>query len=186
MLSVYAKTVKMTFLSFDVDHRKPVYARSGWEIPQLEYSDFTYHVQSQTATAVQRRTDSVISSLKNGKIRKVRSLSPHMYNCVGMIFSSRRAWIEVNHIYDVLRNDGYLRVLFGQIDVGDVVIYLKNGSPEHVGVITSIVRKQGAVQDIGVLSKWGKDGEIEHSLYVVPERFGDPIEYWSEKVSNVT
>lgn len=44
----------------------------------------------------------------NGKTNlKIRSVSEYPYNCVGMVFCSRRASVDIKHIYDILTQDGY-------------------------------------------------------------------------------
>jgi hypothetical protein len=48
-------------------------------------------------------------------------------------------------------------------DAGEVVIYLRNGSPVHAGLITG---KR-------VRSKWGIGGLWEHNLCEVPRFYGD-------------
>ena len=108
-----------------------------------------------------------------------------MYNCVGMVFASRRAWIETNHLYELLRQDGYNRVAERDIVPGDVVLYTKNVVPIHVGLVIYIGRVASNLEDLIVLSKWGKEAEILHQVDVVPEAYGKPTEFWSERVRNV-
>ena len=169
-------------LAWEKDSRKPVYARSRWEIPQLDFPEYVRQLRWQTEPLVRNRTDTLLKVLekKNKRITRVRSVSPYMYNCVGMIFSSRRAWIEIDFIHDILWRDGYSEIPKDHLDVGDVVIYFRE-KPEHVGLVTFVPRHKSDHNGVRVLSKWGKDGEIEHFLDVVPERFGRPTEYWSEK-----
>ncbi len=173
----------MTLLPFDDDPRKPVYARSGWEITLPAYAEYLALTEYQTEGDIQRRTDSVINTLagKNKRILNVRSISPYLYNCVGMVFACRRAWIHIDEIYNILRNDGYVEISFSHVESGDIVVYTRNGKPEHVGLVTFVRRNRITIDSVSVLSKWGKDGEIEHYLNSVPEIFGQPAEFWSEK-----
>ena len=177
----------MVTLPWEPDRRKPVYARSGWQIPLPELREFIQLREYQTEPHVRRRTNVLLGAMekKDKKVLGVRSVSPHMYNCVGMIFSSRRAWIHIDEIYDILTHDGYNEIRFNRIEVGDVVVYTEKRNPEHVGLITHVGRRKGEIENVRVLSKWGKEGEIEHYLNVVPERFGQPSEFWSERVSYV-
>lgn len=170
-------------LPWESDVRKPVYTRSGWKIPQLEFAEYLEQVKGQTKPLVRNRTATLLKALERKKksIITVRSISPHMYNCVGMIFSSRRAWIEIDYLHDILLQDGFTKIPKPRLDVGDVVVYSRS-EPEHVGLVTYVPRDKSDIEGIRVLSKWGKDGEIEHLLDVVPERFGQPSEFWSEKV----
>ena len=173
----------MTLLPFEDDPRKPVFARSGWEITLPPYAEYLALSEYQTENDIQRRTNFMIGVLagKNKRILNVRSVSSYLYNCVGMIFAFRRAWIHIDEIYGILGNDGYRRIALTLVESGDIVVYTRNGKPEHVGLVTYVSRQQGTVDHVRVLSKWGKDGEIEHHLNSVPEIFGQPAEFWSEK-----
>ncbi len=104
----------MTLLIFDNDTRKPIYARSGALIPQANHSDVLNASIGQTTEAVKRRTDYLLGVMsKKGKRNcVVRSFSSYLYNCVGMIFASRRAWIEINEIYHIFREDGYRKIKY--------------------------------------------------------------------------
>lgn len=163
---------------------KPIYARSGWEIPQPSLTEINIESRNQSLADVRRRTDlDMIERGKNNKSElKIRSLSPYMYNCVGMIFSHRRAWIDIDHIYDILREDGYNKISIHQVSVGDVVVYRYFGEPSHVALITDVHRGLGNIITIKVISKWGKDGEMEHLAENVLVNCGEPTEYYSEKI----
>ena len=177
----------MTLLPFEIDPRMPVYARSGWEIPQLQWREVIYHSLMQTETFVGQRTDSLLSDMarKSKRIERVRSVSPYFYNCVGMIFANRRAWIEIEELGDIFREDGYTRITFQQLEIGDIVTYAYNGALEHVGLVTHVERLEDGVAGVTVLSKWGKDAEIIHPIGVVPARFGTPSDFWSERIPHV-
>lgn len=171
-------------LAWERDGRSPVFARSNWEIPQLDFAEYVRQSRWQTEALVRNRASATLKALekKNKRIMSVRSVSPYMYNCVGMIFSSRRAWIEIDHLHDILCKDGYAKISKENLDVGDVVVHTRV-KPEHVGLVTYVPRLESDDKRIRVLSKWGADGEIEHFIDVVPEGFGKPSEYWSEKSS---
>ena len=112
---------------------------------------------------------------------KIRSVSAHLYDCVGMVFANRRTWIDVQHLGAILSNDGYYRVQLEELTAGDVVVYSRDNSYEHVGVVACVHPSLGKIPNIRVLSKWGKDGEVEHGLMDVPFYLGEPTEYWSER-----
>ena len=178
----------MTLLIFDNDTRKPIYARSGALIPQAYHSDILNASIGQTTEAVKRRTDYLLGVMsKKGKRNcVVRSFSSYLYNCVGMIFASRRAWIEINEIYSIFQEDGYHKIKYGDLGVGDIVVYTLEKSPEHVGLVTNVLRKRGEISSVVVLSKWGRDAEVLHPLHVVPASFGSASEFWSEKNTHDT
>ena len=177
----------MTLLPFEIDPRKPLYARSGWEIPQLQWSEVIYHSLMQTETFVSRRTDSLLCEMahNNKRIARVRSVSPYFYNCVGMIFANRRAWIEIDELDDIFREDGYTKITLQQLETGDIVTYAYDHAPTHVGLVTQVERLEGDVARVIVLSKWGKDAEILHPMGIVPARFGIPSDFWSERTPHV-
>lgn len=176
----------MTILPFDsdIEHPKPIYARSGWEIPQPNPNILDAERKSQTLDLVRIRTESLIRDMtrnSSGNL-EIRSLSPYMYNCAGMIFANRRAWIDIGQIYDILREDGYNEIPLKQLDLGDVVLYTFYNKPSHIGLVTIVHPMIGQISNIRVLSKRGRDGEIEHHYEDVPFNCGSPHSYWSEKV----
>jgi len=175
----------MTLLSFGGDSKspKPIYARSGWEIPQPKPIEIGAERQSQKPELVRLRTKTLIDAMtKAGSNLKIRSVSPYMYNCVGMIFANRRAWIDIEQIYDILREDGYNKIPLERVVTGDLVLYTFSNMPSHIGLVTIVHSPLGQIPSIRVLSKWGKDGEIEHHSEDVPSYCGRPSSYWSEKV----
>lgn len=166
------------------DERKPVYSRARNEIPQLDFEDYEYFKKQQSESEVQRRTDLDLRNLPDMylALRKVRSISPFMYNCVGMIFASRRAWIEPEELRLIFCDDKYHEITKEELECGDIVIYTMNNERKHVGLVTSVERTNGEIGPIWVLSKWGMNAEVAHRIDAVPSKYGKPSEYWSEKV----
>src|SRR5258708_27605550 len=120
--------------------------------------------------------------LEQGRDRKIRSISGYPYSCVGMLFASRRAFVEIYHIYDILRHDGYRQISRDDVTRGDIVLYKYGAEPTHVGMIVQAERlHRSAHVDILVLSKWGKDAEFFHHIEDVPDNYGNPSEYWTER-----
>jgi hypothetical protein len=112
-----------------------------------------------------------------------RSLSAG-YNCVGLIFASRRTWIDAEHLQKILADDGYRRIAISAAVLGDLVLYRDaEGDFAHVGVIV----KHNADIETGawktlVLSQWGADGEYFHDINDVDSRWLQKSrEFWSEK-----
>ena len=161
---------------------KPVFARSGWEIPQPSRREL--EAERQPAAIVRLRSVALIDEMTRGSRRqvKIRSLPLHRYNCVGLVFANRRAWIEIAHIYDILREDGYRRIPLDQVDVGDVVVYNLADNPMHVGMVTQVQNSLASIPNIRVLSKWGSLAEVEHYVADVPQLCVRPSQYFSEKV----
>jgi hypothetical protein len=98
-----------------------------------------------------------------------------------MIFAARRAYIEIDHIYDILREDGYRRIPLDDVTVSDVVLYKHGPEPSHVGLVTALVGRIGDTLSVKVLSKWGLEGEFEHFMENVPDRLGKPVEFYTER-----
>ena len=63
----------MTLLPFEDDPRKQVYARSGWEIPQLDFSELIEQSRWQSEFYVRNRTDSLLRNLERKKRRSSES-----------------------------------------------------------------------------------------------------------------
>lgn len=107
-----------------------------------------------------------------------------VYNCVGLVFSSRRAWIEPEHIPMILEEDGYYKVDDeGKIMPGDLVLYQNNsGEISHIGIVLErSPNVKTASWKIVVVSQWGGDGEYIHEIDDVLDCLGRPSEYWSER-----
>ena len=162
--------------------QKPVFARNGWEIPQP--NPLVLEKFRQTEELVRIQTVELVDDLlRKGKTElQIRSVSAYSYDCVGMIFANRRAWIDIEHIGKILRSDDYQPVSIDDLIVGDVVVYTLDKKRVHVGLVTRVLPSMGSVRNIRVLSKWGKHGEVEHRLEDVPYYLGQPSEYWSERV----
>jgi hypothetical protein len=114
---------------------------------------------------------------------RLRSLTG-VYNCMGMVFASRRTWAWPEDLGMILSDDEYHRLPGPeQVEVGDVVVYRSPlGAVEHVGLVAQVnIDLQQATRRIFVLSKWGALGEYLHQLDDVPELLGTPAEYWSDR-----
>jgi hypothetical protein len=116
---------------------------------------------------------------------KLRSVSNYPYNCVGLVFAHRRAWIDIDYIYKLLTNDKYVPTDRSKVMPGDVVLYKNNDMPTHVGLILEVplLAAQASWNDIKVLSKWGYDGEFIHPIEHVPSVCGKAEEFWTERVT---
>ena len=154
-------------------NQNPVFARSGWSIP-LE------NPPVGDATLIKLRAEEL---QKWHPKAEIRSVSTYPYNCVGMIFASRRAWIEIDYIYDIFRNDGYRQLPQSQVVAGDVVLYKQKQEPTHVALIVTAARVHPTSDtlNIQVLSKWGKDPEFIHFIEDVPSQLGLPSEFYTER-----
>jgi hypothetical protein len=112
---------------------------------------------------------------------QLRSWS-ELYNCMGLVFGSRRTHIDIVSLRFILKEDGYRR-LSGpdEANLGDVVVYA-DSVPRHVGIVARIdVNLARGLRELFVISKWGEDGEYLHEVKDVPELYGSPIEYWTDR-----
>jgi hypothetical protein len=109
-----------------------------------------------------------------------------VYNCVGMIFASRRTIIQVKEIRWILEEDDFVRLPNRAAHaIGDVVLYehVLHGLT-HVGIISCIENHPNEPMEFRslVLSKWGNPGaEYIHPIDKVPADYGAPVEYWRHK-----
>jgi hypothetical protein len=149
----------------------PIYARSGWLIPQEKPDRVDPRIMQNHAKELMRWRPNII----------LRSLSNYPYNCVGMIFASRRAWIEIDYVYKILIEDEYRQIQRNEVRQGDVVLYKdETGEPSHVALIMMLDRI-GQHLSIQVMSKWGNDPEFVHFEENVPSLLGVPTEYWTDR-----
>ncbi|WP_231410078.1 hypothetical protein [Ralstonia solanacearum] len=86
-----------------------------------------------------------------------------LYNCHGLVFASRRTWVQGEDLGRVMVDDGYSGVAEKDVLPGDVVIYFEEGVPYHTGLVVS-VRSDGGLQSIEVCSKWGHSAEFVHHV----------------------
>lgn len=112
--------------------------------------------------------------------------SVSIYNCVGMVFASRRTWIEIDIITWIFGEDGYHR--FSELDnsrSGDLVLYRDTHTKEyaHVGMIIGekLLLEGSSQSEIWVISQFGKNGEWIHPLDDVPPNFKGGIEFWTDR-----
>lgn len=99
-----------------------------------------------------------------------RTEPSHSYNCHGLAFANRRAFVEEDSVLDVLPDDGYTRIELREVLPGDVAIYWYEDDPlrpEHTGVVTW-VEPGSALRVPWVLSKWGDGSEYVHRFNNTP------------------
>jgi hypothetical protein len=112
---------------------------------------------------------------------KLRSKGSAGYNCVGLVFASRRTCVDTESVEWILREDGFRRLTGPEhIVVGDVVVYRRDGQISHVGWISTVDMGLG-VRRVTVQSKWGFEAEYLHPLDHLPTAYGTPAEYWTDR-----
>ena len=122
--------------------------------------------------------------LKSHPDASARSLSS-VYNCMGMVFASRRTWIDPDHLQMILQDDEYQRVSSkSELQPGDLVVYRDDKDlVSHVGIVAQVKTNiKEAAWEVYVLSQWGGDGEYFHLDKDVHPWLGEPSEYWTDRI----
>ena len=110
-----------------------------------------------------------------------------VYNCFGLVFASRRTWIErldddetEQEVMNILSDD-----LYGKLpqdvtpETGDVVLYRNpEGELTHAGIVVGVPPYPLAVR---VISQWGIAGEYVHDAADVDTALGWPTEFWTDR-----
>lgn len=105
------------------------------------------------------------------------------YDCMGMVFASRRTWIDIGSLDLILREDEYVKLdSIDEAELGDVVIYGTDISLKHVGILIRIEPNiiEGT-KEYYILSQWGADCEWIHQIDDVPDLYGKVKEVWSDR-----
>jgi hypothetical protein len=140
----------------------------------------------------QRPYDSMAAAKEyatSGHPRRVMRSLKSTYNCVGMVFASRRTCIDTDHVPMILKDDGYFEVRqLENVVIGDVALYEKDGEISHVGLVVSneLVFGAESSRQIKVLSQFGRDGEYFHDYMDIPVRYGSSVKFYSERRSGET
>ena len=102
---------------------------------------------------------------------------------MGLVFASRRTCIEIEHLLWILREDEYRQLASrDELRVGDVVVYSTPKAFTHVGLVYEVPLVISTIRrEIVVLSKWGRDGEYFHEIDYVPETYGKPVQFWTDR-----
>ncbi|MFC1557144.1 hypothetical protein ACFL5L_04095 [candidate division KSB1 bacterium] len=91
------------------------------------------------------------------------------YNCHGLVFASRRTWIDLTEdVRAIIYCDNYQKVEFKDVLPGDIVLYVDpEGDICHSGIIIS--KPEDSKSNMPwVLSKWAKYREVVHLLTRCP------------------
>jgi len=109
------------------------------------------------------------------KLRSMRS----DYNCIGLVFGSRRTALSIDDALQILDDDGYRPISREDSERGDLVLYEDAKGPVHIGIIwdSDPIRKT-----LTVLSAWGSDGEYFHSLEDVRDDWKHEVSIWTERL----
>lgn len=95
------------------------------------------------------------------------------YNCHGYAHAASHAWFEDVAIF---LQDDYEQFTPGTLQLGDIVVYEKDGERTHSGVITALHENKA----VEIRSKWGAWPLVRHLPDIVPEEYGG-IRYYLRK-----
>ena len=110
----------------------------------------------------------------------VRSIS-QCYNCMGLVFASRRTCIDIDELQPIFNDDGFTKVdNLNESMIGDVVVYSRDHQRRHVGIIVQKEELLGTLT-IRVLSQWGWDAEVIHPYDYVHPDHGVFSEIWTDR-----
>jgi hypothetical protein len=125
--------------------------------------------------------------LEGGSGRELRSLASE-YNCVGMVFATRRTAIDPDKVPMILEDDDFEEVdKPAYVVPGDIVVYERDDSISHVAVVVENVSDlMSGTSKIRVLSQWGSDGEYFHDYKDVALLLGRPVRFYSERKKSAT
>ena len=99
-----------------------------------------------------------------------RTAPTGFYNCHGMTFASRRAWVygEGNIINFILQDDSYEEVPQSVVLPGDIILYFGEGNEGviHSGVVVEVSQFLRGIYKI--YSKWAQSAEFLHWAHQTP------------------
>ena len=156
---------------------------AGIQLSTRENAPIPNERRAQKAPEVMHAAQSM--NLGAHSTAKVRSLSS-VYNCMGLVFASRRTWIDPEHLGAILKDDKYTQLdNENEIESGDVVVYRNDdGEVSHVGIVAKVLTGLRLDDDpvrLCVLSQWGATGEYFHLADDVSSLLGRPVEYWTDR-----
>lgn len=174
----------MSVLPSAYPEQKPIYLRSGDPIELPEHTKYVGLREYLLVKTVAIHTKEALElvGVRKSHVR-VRSISDHPYNCVGMVLGNRRVWIDMDsdEIENSLTKDGYRKLMQEPVSIGDVVLYKNRDGFSHIGVVLCVESQN--VNNIWVLSKWGFAGEMIHRVLDVPKGYGSVSQYWTDRVN---
>jgi hypothetical protein len=104
---------------------------------------------------------------------------------MGLVFATRRTWVDTDQLELILREDAYRRIPLAEAQVGDVIVYTQGDTVPavHVGVVQRRERDLAVGQwRFEILSQWGADGEYLHDISDVHEALGAPTQAWTDRL----
>lgn len=95
------------------------------------------------------------------------------YDCHGLTFKNGALWINNDQVQRILDDQGWMVAPAGMQNVGDIVVYKKDGKITHTGLVQQSQNGNATKID----SKWGAMGRYIHDPTDVPNSYGTPTIY---------
>ena len=152
----------------------PLATKKGRQIPNEQRDELPRSIMDAALAQVRRHHPAA-------RLRSLRSA----YNCMGMVFANRRAWVEPEQLGMILADDGYSRVSDeGDLQPGDVAVYRGSaGEVSHVGLVAEVKPNlREGTWEVQVLSQWGAAGEYFHPVDDLSPALGHFSGYWTERI----
>jgi hypothetical protein len=149
--------------------RLELQTRKGWNIPNSPFLQRS-PAEMKEAFRIQKGAHPSLN---------VRSMRSH-YDCVGLVFGSRRTVIDIDHVRRILEDDEYATIPRWKAARGDLALYEDSSGPAHIGIIWGI---DTILNELMVLSQWGQDGEFFHSIDDVREDWRYSISIWTDRLT---
>lgn len=150
--------------------------RKRWPIPnERPLPRPTLMVKAELETHLNRHDD-----------RRLRSCDS-TYNCMGLVFGSRRTCIEPEHFHRIVADDEFRKFdrRTERPYPGDLVAWTLGDDVEHVGLVAQVRVETKDSSGLIVLSKWGRSGEFLHDIDDLPAAMliGGPLkwELWTDR-----
>ena len=138
-----------------------VQTRQGRDVENYQQETLTIKDQKEQRDFSKKYPD--------GQGRKYRTQPDPVYNCHGMTFASRRAWIWMaQSVLDILSDDGYKPVVsWRDVLPGDILVYVgPNNDVQHSATVVAAGDEPLYVPI--VCSKWGAGSEVIHAANACP------------------
>lgn len=145
----------------DPEERKPIVIHTrkgrnvGCEPPRLAMSP-------EEVRKAEREYETVHKT-RLGLAAYLRRPPSSAYNCHGLTFAMRRAWLNLDsdRLQEIITDDGYVTVSERDVKPGDIAVYYYDDEPEHTAVVVWC-EPDTAVACPWVVSKLGSGPEVIH------------------------
>jgi len=113
------------------------------------------------------------------------------YNCMGLLFASRRTWIDPDQFFLIAEDDALRQLPRDTAPLpGDIAAYFAGGGPHaeliHVALVVGWTGPGHSTVDPELLSQFGADGEYFHHPSEIPSFLARPpltVVYYTDRTN---